>query len=126
MADSITTKKTLAVALKKLLSEQSFAKISIGEICSECGKSSEYWSFDDGFLCGNCASELFSVIHPVSPAVQKAIKHILTTDGKGAYSFKMSEKAFGELSTLSEKYLEAKTEMRFRSLDFYSKLGSEE
>ena len=37
----------------------------------------------------------------------------------------MSHKAFGELSTLSEKYLEAKTETRFRALDFYSKLDSE-
>lgn len=114
----------------KVVYELKFAYLSgygvAPEVCGECGKGSEYWSFDDGFLCGNCASELFSVIHPVSPAVQKAIKHILTTDGKGAYSFKMSEKAFGELSTLSEKYLEAKTEMRFRSLDFYSKLGSEE
>ena len=40
-------------------------------------------------------------------------------------AFKMSEKAFGDLSTLSEKYLEAKTETRFRALDFYSKLESE-
>lgn len=95
------------------------------EFCGECGKEAEYWSFDDGFICGNCASEHFSVIHPVSPAVRKAIKHILTTDGKGAYSFKMSDKAFGDLSTLSEKYLEAKTETRFRALDFYSKLESE-
>lgn len=95
------------------------------EFCVECGKTAEYWSFDDGFICGNCAAERFSVIHPVSPAVRKAIKHILTTDGIGAYSFKMSDKAFGDLLTLSEKYLEAKTETRFRALDFYSKLGSE-
>ena len=94
--------------------------------CIDCGKEAEYWSFDDGFVCRDCASKTFSVIHSVSPAVRKAIKHILTTDGKGSYLFKMSHKAFGELSTLSEKYLEAKTETRFRALDFYSKLGSEE
>ena len=96
------------------------------QTCIECGKEPLYWSSDDGFICGNCASGLFSAIHPVSPAVRKAIEHILTTDGKGAYLFKMSEKAFGELSTLSEKYLEAKTETHFRSLNFYSKLGAEE
>lgn len=96
----------------------------IADTCAECGGSAEYWSFDDGFLCGECASERNSVIHPVSPAVCKAITHILSTDGKASFAFKMSEKAFGDLSTLSEKYLEAKTETRFRALDFFAKLDS--
>ena len=96
------------------------------ESCIDCGKEALYWSFDDGFLCADCAAGTFAVIHPVSPAVKKALKHILITDGKGAYSFQMSEKAFGDLSTLSEKYLEAKTETKFRALEFISKIGSAE
>lgn len=89
------------------------------EICGDCGKSAEYWSFDEGFLCGECAAEKGAAIHPVSPAVKKAIGHILTSEGKSAYSFRMSEKAFGELALLAEKYLEAKTETKFRALEFY-------
>ncbi len=96
------------------------------EFCSDCGKEAVYWSFEEGFLCADCAANTFAVIHPLSPAVKKALRHILTTDGKSSYSFQMSEKAFGDLSTLSEKYLEAKTETRFRALDFISKLGSNE
>ncbi|MBQ6809584.1 MAG: DNA repair protein RecO [Clostridia bacterium] len=120
----------ISPAVVKTVYELKFAALSgygvDPEICTDCGKTAEYWSFEEGFLCGNCATEKFAVIHPVSSAVKKALTHILSTDGKGSYSFKMSEKAFGDLSTLSEKYLEAKTETRFRALEFISKMGSNE
>lgn len=89
------------------------------ELCGDCGKEAEYWSFDEGFICRDCAAEKATAIHPVSTAVKKAIKHILTAEGISAYSFRMSEKAFGDLSALSEKYLEAKTETHFKALEFY-------
>ena len=37
MADSVITKKALAGALKELLNEEPFSKISIGDICERCG-----------------------------------------------------------------------------------------
>lgn len=114
----------------KAVYELKFAALSgygvIPDACCECGGPVEYWAFDEGFLCSSCASEWAVGTHPVSPAVCKAIKHILLTEGKSAYLFKMSDKAFGELSLLSEKYLAVKTESQFRALNFYSKLDSDE
>ena len=51
MAESIKTKKALAQALKKLLTEKDFEKISIGEICDECDMSrkSFYYHFRDKY-----------------------------------------------------------------------------
>ena len=51
MAESIKTKKALAQALKKLLTEKDFEKISIGEICDECDMSrkSFYYHFHDKY-----------------------------------------------------------------------------
>ena len=51
MAESTKTKKALAQALKKLLTEKDFEKISIGEICDECDMSrkSFYYHFHDKY-----------------------------------------------------------------------------
>ena len=49
LADSITTKKTLAAALKDLAFTEPFAKISIGDICKRCDMSRKtfYYHFKD-------------------------------------------------------------------------------
>ena len=51
MAESLTTKKELAKAIKKLAKEKPIDKISIGEICSECNlnRKSFYYHFKDKF-----------------------------------------------------------------------------
>lgn len=63
MADSNITKRAMAAALKELMEEKLFSKISVGEICETCGmnrKSFYYhfkdkydlvnWIFDTGFI----------------------------------------------------------------------------
>ena len=61
MADSNSTKSALADAMKKLMVCKSFAKISISDLCEECGlnRKSFYYHFKDKydlvnwiFLCG--------------------------------------------------------------------------
>lgn len=49
MADSNTTKKALASALKELIAEKTIEKISIGDICRQCDMSrkSFYYHFKD-------------------------------------------------------------------------------
>jgi probable dihydroxyacetone kinase regulator len=49
LADSITTKKTLAAALKDLAFTEPFSKISIGDICKRCEMSRKtfYYHFKD-------------------------------------------------------------------------------
>ena len=51
MADSVITKKALAGALKELLNEEPFSKISIGDICERCGmnRKSFYYHFKDKY-----------------------------------------------------------------------------
>lgn len=116
-------------ATVKCVFELKFAQLSgyadDAGTCAECGGASAYWSFEDGFLCEKCAESRTGDIYPLSPAVRQALIHILSCDGKNAYSFRMSEAAFGKLAFLTEKYLSEKTETRFRTLEFYSKNGSE-
>ena len=51
MADSNITKLALSNALKELLEEQSFEKISVSDICERCGmnRKSFYYHFKDKY-----------------------------------------------------------------------------
>lgn len=51
MADSNITKKALASALKELMTEQPFSKISVSDICERCGmnRKSFYYHFKDKY-----------------------------------------------------------------------------
>ena len=51
MADSNITKKALASALKELMEEEPFAKISVADICSKCemNRKSFYYHFKDKY-----------------------------------------------------------------------------
>ena len=49
MADSNITKNALAVSMKKLMEKKPFSKISVGDICEDCGmnRKSFYYHFRD-------------------------------------------------------------------------------
>lgn len=51
VADSSITKKALATALKELIEEQPFQKISVGDICERCqmNRKSFYYHFRDKY-----------------------------------------------------------------------------
>lgn len=51
MADSNITKKALASALKELMEEKAFEKISVGDICDKCNmnRKSFYYHFKDKY-----------------------------------------------------------------------------
>lgn len=51
MADSNITKKALALAMKELMQEKHFSKISISDICSRCdmNRKSFYYHFQDKY-----------------------------------------------------------------------------
>jgi probable dihydroxyacetone kinase regulator len=51
MADSNITKRALAQAMKELMAEESFSKISVSDICSRCGmnRKSFYYHFQDKY-----------------------------------------------------------------------------
>lgn len=66
MADSNLTKKALANALKELMSEKSFSKISVSDICEKCNmnRKSFYYHFKDKYDLVNWVfdTEFLSVI----------------------------------------------------------------
>ena len=49
MSDSNITKRSLASALKELMEEMPFAKITVADICEKCGmnRKSFYYHFRD-------------------------------------------------------------------------------
>ena len=51
MADSNLTKRALSAALKELMNEQPFVKISVGDICERCemNRKSFYYHFHDKY-----------------------------------------------------------------------------
>ncbi|HPE95186.1 MAG TPA: TetR/AcrR family transcriptional regulator C-terminal domain-containing protein [Bacillota bacterium] len=51
MAPHVSTKNALTAALKKLMAEKPFAKISVGDICEECSlnRKSFYYHFRDKY-----------------------------------------------------------------------------
>lgn len=55
MADSNITKQALSVALKELMEEQSFEKISVSDICERChmNRKSFYYHFKDKYDLAN-------------------------------------------------------------------------
>lgn len=67
MPDSGITKKALAAALKELMAEQPFSKISIGDICDKCdmNRKSFYYHFKDKYELVNWIfdTEFLSVVN---------------------------------------------------------------
>lgn len=51
MPDSNITKNALAASMKKLMAQKPFAKISVGDICDDCGmnRKSFYYHFKDKY-----------------------------------------------------------------------------
>ncbi|PWM46601.1 MAG: DNA repair protein RecO [Clostridiales bacterium] len=85
--------------------------------CS-CGKPAEKWSFSRGFLCDDCAKG--DGVY-VSQAIINAVRHILSYDGRRAYSFEMNEEALSYLSKITEKYLQYHLDTKFDTLEYYKK-----
>lgn len=85
MADSNITKQALARALKELMQEKSFEKISISDICTRCemNRKSFYYHFIDKYDLVNWIFDtefiatIQSVIHEDSWAVIYAISDLL-------------------------------------------------
>ena len=71
MADSNITKQALASALKELLQETSFKKISVADICEKCNmnRKSFYYHFKDKYDLANWIfdTEIVALFHDFRP-----------------------------------------------------------
>lgn len=93
--------------------------------CAGCGSFEDekmYFSLSEGILlCGNCKQQ-HAQTEFLSPAVLKAMRHIIYSDLKDIYSFSITEENEKTLSEISEKYILFQTEHEFPTLKFYKSL----
>jgi len=94
--------------------------------CRSCGKfeSDElFFNIMEGnFLCSQCFSGSDSFYMKIGQPVLSAVRHIVLTDFGMLYNFRISENSQKVLSALSESYVTAHLERRFKTLDFYKSL----
>lgn len=92
-------------------------------ICRGCGAFEPqelFFSISEScFYCKDCFRGNPDDWHMINISVLSAMRHILLTDFDRLFNFRTSENTMNMLSRLSEKYLTAKLERNFRTLDFY-------
>lgn len=120
-------RKNIDIKVIKLVFEIAFLQLSglmpDPKECSSCGNKPEYWHFDEGFLCENCAEKLhLSEIHKVDKNMFAAIDHIMTVNGVRRYSFTMNSDSLKSLIYLSEQYMKYRLEAELKTLNVYKSL----
>ncbi|MCH5185743.1 MAG: DNA repair protein RecO [Oscillospiraceae bacterium] len=94
--------------------------------CSRCGAGAEegqyfgYFGVNDAIVCDKCRVKGDIAI---SPEAYACMYYILYSMPKKIYSFKAPDRAFEELSSISEKYVSCRLERKFSSLDYYKKIS---
>lgn len=89
--------------------------------CIKCGMSEGLSGFDlsGGMTCKACQSP-WDI--KVSAGLYRAVKFILDANDNKIFAFTVSHEVGEELSELSEKYILAKTERSYKSLDYLKKI----
>ena len=117
--NKLPTHQLKAIFEMRLLSLTGYMPVLIG--CSECGKySDETMLFDierSQLYCQSCKPPQRVV--PVSLGVVTALRHICLSDPEKVYSFTLSPSGLRSLSEVSEAYLLARTQRRYKSLELY-------
>lgn len=95
--------------------------------CRECVcYENEYMFFnplDGNLLCSECAKENPDpAAIPIPNSVLTAMRHIVFTDLKRLFQFRLPPKDLKLLSQVCETYLLVKTERKYASLDYYKTL----
>lgn len=105
----------------RLMSETGFMPDVV--MCHECGAYEPeelYFSIGEGcFCCAECLKTSPDGWQKINISVLSAMRHVVLTDFERLFNFRTSENTMNILSYVSEKYLTAKLERGFRTLDFY-------
>lgn len=92
--------------------------------CENCGKFEDtvmYFDKDNGrLLCSECKAGGISA----GMGVITAMRHICYSDPVKLYAFTLSDEGLRQLSQITESYLLAHVQRRFKTLDFYKSLTS--
>ncbi|MCM1314859.1 MAG: DNA repair protein RecO [Muribaculaceae bacterium] len=95
-------------------------------MCRECGAYEPeelYFSIREScFCCTECFKLNPEEWYKINISVLSAMRHILLTDFERLFNFRTSENTMNTLAWISEKYLTAKLERGFKTLDFYKSI----
>lgn len=90
--------------------------------CERCGRFETpymYFDMENGLLyCEDCADE--SAPFRLEIGLVSALRHIVFSELRRLYDFKMPAQALSELSYITETYLRLKSEREFKTLKFYN------
>lgn len=92
--------------------------------CDKCGEfetDTMFFNFEHGLLyCENCAGSEIAL--PIPLEIISAMRHIIFSELKVLYEFKLPQQSLDELSYITETYLKTKTDKPFKTLEFYNSL----
>jgi len=105
----------------RLLSMTGYMPDLVG--CQGCGTfcgEKNYFSPQQGcFYCQNCLPPSGEGLVPLSCDQLAALRHILYSDSKTLFQFRMSAAGLEQLGRITERYLKTQLGRTFASLDFY-------
>lgn len=123
MADSNLTKQALAIALKELLEEKNFEKISVNNICERCNmnRKSFYYHFKDKYDLVNWIFDTEFMVEETYPNFWKLMGNLSNYlyDNKEFYSKAMQIKGQNSFPEHFKAYL-------YRSISTYFQASTED
>lgn len=88
-------------------------------VCGEENPQGAVFSITDGvFYCDRCGGE---GLH-INSGVLKAMRHIIFSDRKKAFSFRLEENALNTLCKVCERFVLTQTDRNYKTLAFYKEL----
>ncbi len=89
--------------------------------CVACGNTDNIEAFDmeSGVKCKTCKK---AGDYPIMRGVYEALKFILQKEDTKIFSFEVSDEVKKELCQIAEKYITAKTERNYKSLEYLKKI----
>ncbi len=118
--DTYPPKQLKSVTELRLLSLSGYAPNLVA--CDRCGcfeSDTMYFDMEHGLLyCDNCAPAAAPFALPLG--LVSAMRHIIFSEMKSLYQFKLDPALLDELSYITETYLLRKAEHRFKTLEFYN------
>lgn len=90
--------------------------------CVKCGNTdaiSHFAHLSGGIVCKNC-SKIGDT--PINAEVYHTLLYILSADTKKMLSFNASQEVMKQVSEISEKYVDAFSDNKFKSLEYYKQM----
>lgn len=87
--------------------------------CSRCGGEAYFFSLIGGLFCSECKPQ--GSIHLLSGTLA-AMRYVKEAEDRKVFSFELSEEVKKQFASICEEYLLAKTEKKYKSLEYYRKI----